>query len=107
MTFRHSLLCAAALAAASLAPSLAAAAGADHRPAITPPPRPDVNVRIVVHPGIPADRLPEKAHGYLTRKGAGKGQREGSDDPGPPQGESGDGTGKPPGTPSPGASPRN
>src|SRR4051794_18444038 len=57
------------------------------------PERPDVNVRVIVEPGVAKDNMPEKAHGYLTRKGAGNGQREGAEDPGPPQGETGNGQG--------------
>jgi hypothetical protein len=70
---------------------------ADEPPGKVPaPPKPDVNVRIAVHAGVPKETLLEKKHGHLARKDAGNGQREGSSDPGPPQGETGDGRSKGP-----------
>lgn len=82
-----------AAAAATLAVPIATAAPLDRDAAPKAPPRPQLNARIVVQPGLPEDEKPEKAHGYLARKGAGNGQREGKDDPGRPQGETGDGSG--------------
>jgi hypothetical protein len=97
MMHRRSLISAIAagvvLACASLA-SVAWAAGAARSQAGKTPPKPDVNVIVIVEPGVPKNRLPEKAYGHLTRKGGGNGQREGANDPGPPHGETGDGTGR-------------
>jgi hypothetical protein len=82
------------LACASVASAaLAAGPAPQAAQAVHAPPKPDVNVRIVVEPGVPKNRLPEKAYGHLGPKGGGNGQREGANDPGPPQGETGDGTG--------------
>jgi len=81
------------LTCASLASAAWAAPPAEKQKTVQAPPKPDVNVPVVVEPGVPKNRVPEKTHGHLGRKGGGNGQREGANDPGPPQGETGDGTG--------------
>jgi hypothetical protein len=90
----RSLAC--GLAASVLATCSVVSWGAGPGPrasAVQPPPKPDVNIPVVVEPGVSKKQMPEKAHGHLARKGSGNGQREGPDDPGPPHGETGNGKG--------------
>ena len=47
---------------------------------ITPPPRPNPGVQLVVQPGVADEKGPRKAHGHLTRKGAGRGHSDNKPD---------------------------